>query len=100
MFALITLGLLALIAGISLLGSALLDTCLDFIDKRREEYIDIVIEQLEHLAPEIVIHRITGDPKVSDLIEPDWLIKKFCVLNEIDKEMKRRDSYQGKNLKI
>ena len=66
----------------------------------REEYVDIVCDQLEFLRPEIVINRITGDPKASDLVEPDWLIKKFCVLNEIDKEMKRRDSYQGKNLKI
>lgn len=62
----------------------------------KEEYIDIVIEQLEHLRPEIVIHRITGDPKLEELIEPYWLTKKFCVLNDIDKEMVRRDSYQGK----
>ncbi len=64
----------------------------------KEEYIDIVIDQLELLRPEIVIHRITGDPKLDDLVEPDWLIKKFCVLNDIDKEMVRRDSYQGKRL--
>lgn len=63
----------------------------------KEEYIDIVIDQLELLRPEIVIHRITGDPKLDDLIEPDWLIKKFCVLNDIDKEMVKRDSYQGKS---
>ena len=62
----------------------------------REEYVDIVCDQLELLRPEIVINRITGDPKVDDLIEPSWLTKKFCVLNEIDKEMVRRDSYQGK----
>lgn len=64
----------------------------------KEEYIDIVIDQLELLRPEIVIHRITGDPKLDDLVEPDWLIKKFCVLNDIDKEMVRRNSYQGKKL--
>ena len=65
----------------------------------REEYVDIVCDQLEYLRPEIVINRITGDPKADDLIEPNWLIKKFCVLNEIDKEMKKRNSYQGKKLK-
>lgn len=64
----------------------------------RDEYIDIVCTQLEYLRPEIVIHRITGDPKISDLIEPDWLIKKVTILNDIDKEMKKRDSYQGKSL--
>ena len=64
----------------------------------KEEYIDIVITQLEYLRPEIVIHRITGDPDPKELIEPTWLIKKFCVLNDIDKEMVKRDTYQGKNL--
>lgn len=61
----------------------------------KEEYIDIVINQLELLRPEIVIHRITGDPKKEDLIEPIWLLKKFCVINDIDKEMVKRDTYQG-----
>lgn len=64
----------------------------------KEEYIDIVIQQLEYLRPEIVIHRITSDPDPKNLIEPAWLIKKFCVLNDIDKEMKRRNTYQGKKL--
>ena len=61
----------------------------------KEEYIDIVVDQLEYLRPEIVIHRITGDPKKEELIEPKWLVKKFCVLNDIDKEMVRRNTYQG-----
>lgn len=64
----------------------------------KDEYIDIVVSQLEFLRPSIVIHRITGDPKVDDLIEPTWLIKKFVVLNDIDKELKRRNTYQGKAL--
>ena len=61
----------------------------------KEEYVDIVVDQLEHLREEIVIHRITGDPDPQELIEPNWLIKKFCVMNDIDKEMVRRDTYQG-----
>lgn len=64
----------------------------------KEEYIDIVIDQLELLRPEIVIHRITGDPVKEDLVAPTWLLKKFCVLNDIDKEMVKRNSYQGKRL--
>ena len=63
----------------------------------KDEYIDIVIKQLELLNSKIVIHRITSDPDVSTLIEPTWLIKKFCLLNDIDKEMVKRDTYQGKN---
>ena len=61
----------------------------------REEYIDIVCDQLEYLREDIVIHRLTGDPMVSELIEPKWLTNKTTILNDIDKEMKRRDSYQG-----
>lgn len=64
----------------------------------QEEYVDIVIDQLELLRPEIVIHRITGDPVKEDLIAPTWLLKKFCVLNEIDKEMVKRETYQGKKV--
>ncbi len=61
----------------------------------RDEYIDIVCDQLESLREDIVVNRITGDPKVSDLIEPDWLVKKVTILNDIDKEMAKRNSYQG-----
>ena len=85
--------------------SILKDTKLALIYKKekfklitREEYIDIVCDQLELLRPEIVIHRITGDPKISDLIEPDWLCKKVTILNDIDKEMSKRNSYQGKRI--
>lgn len=64
----------------------------------KDEYIDIVVSQLEVLKPEIVIHRLTGDPKKEDLIAPDWVLKKFVVLNDIDKEMKRRDTCQGSKI--
>ena len=85
--------------------SILKDTPLEYLYEKekfhiltKEEYIDIVIDQLELLRPEIVIHRITGDPKIDDLIEPTWLVKKFSVLNDIDKEMVKRNTYQGAKL--
>ncbi len=61
----------------------------------KEEYVNIVVKQLEYLRPEIVIHRLTGDPDPKNIIEPTWLIKKFTVLNEIDKLMAKNDLYQG-----
>ena len=61
----------------------------------KDEYIDIVIKQLELLSEKVVIERITGDPVKEELITPDWLLKKFCVLNDIDKEMVKRNTYQG-----
>ena len=42
------------------------------------------------LRDDIVINRITGDPDKTLVIEPKWLLKKFCVLNEIDKEMENK----------
>ena len=61
----------------------------------RDEYIDIVCTQLEYLREDIVVNRITGDPMVSELIEPKWLTNKTTILNDIDKLMKQRDTYQG-----
>lgn len=61
----------------------------------KEEYIDIVIKQLEVLREEIVINRITSDPDKDLLVEPIWLTKKCQLLNDIDKEMKKRNTYQG-----
>jgi radical SAM protein (TIGR01212 family) len=60
-----------------------------------EQYIDIVCNQIELLPPHVVIQRITGDGDKDKLIGPLWSLKKFVVMNEIDKEMKRRDTYQG-----
>ncbi|MEC9484564.1 MAG: TIGR01212 family radical SAM protein [Candidatus Izemoplasma sp.] len=59
------------------------------------EYVDIVCDQLEWLRDDIIIHRLTGDAPKALLIEPKWSLKKFVVMNEIDKEMRRRDTYQG-----
>jgi len=60
-----------------------------------EEYVSIVCDQLEVLPPDTVIERVTGDGAKDDLIAPLWSLKKFVVINEIDKEMLRRGTYQG-----
>ena len=61
----------------------------------RQEYIDIVVEQLRYIKPEIVIERLTGDGKIDDLIAPLWSIKKVTILNDIDNKIKELDVYQG-----
>lgn len=60
-----------------------------------DEYVNIVTEQLSILKPDIIIHRINGDPKKEELIVPIWSLKKFIIMNEIDKEMIRKKYYQG-----
>lgn len=61
-----------------------------------DEYVSLICDQLEIIPPDVIIQRLTGDGAKDDLIAPLWSLKKFCVLNEIDKEMRRRDSFQGK----
>ena len=61
----------------------------------KEEYINIVCEQLEYLRPEIVIHRIISSPKREELIAPKWLLNKINVLNDIDKYMIKQNIYQS-----
>lgn len=60
-----------------------------------EEYVDIVTTQLRYLSQDIVIHRVTGDSPKELLIAPSWTLKKFVVINEIDKLMRKEKIYQG-----
>lgn len=62
----------------------------------QEEYLNILIDCLEHLRPDIVIHRVTGDGPKELLIAPTWSSAKRTVLNHLHHEMKLRESYQGK----
>ncbi|MBA4688954.1 MAG: TIGR01212 family radical SAM protein [Candidatus Galacturonibacter soehngenii] len=61
-----------------------------------EEYTDIVIQILERMPDDIVIHRITGDGPKSLLIEPKWSLNKKLVLNHIQRQFKQKDTWQGK----
>lgn len=70
-----------------------------FYTLKREEYIELVANQLTYLPKEMIIERLTGDGKVDDLIEPLWSIKKVTILNDIDKYMAYHDLYQGMNVK-
>jgi len=61
-----------------------------------DDYVNIVCDQLEILPPNLIIQRVTGDGNKDTLIAPLWSLKKFVVMNEIDKELVRRNSWQGK----
>lgn len=62
----------------------------------KEAYIDIVCRQLEQLPPETVIERLTGDGDKRFLLAPNWRCGKITVLAGIDKILKERNSWQGK----
>ena len=65
-----------------------------------ESYISCVISCIEMLRPDIVIERMTGDGPRDLLIAPTWSLHKRNVLNSIHQEMKRRDSFQGKQWQV
>lgn len=66
-----------------------------FLEK--EEYIDLICEAITILPPDMVIHRLTGDAPRNLLIGPMWSLKKWEVLNGIDKALEDRKIYQGIN---
>lgn len=65
----------------------------------QEEYIRLIVDALEILPPEMVVHRLTGDGPKDLLVGPSWSKNKRMVLNGIEKELIRRDSYQSKYFK-
>lgn len=65
----------------------------------REEYLNLLIECLEHLDPSIVIHRMTGDGPADLLIAPLWASRKREVLNLLHHEMKIWGNWQGRQFR-
>lgn len=65
----------------------------------RDEYVALVVDALELLDPQIMIHRLMGDGR-SELVAPDWSRRKLEVLNRIDAELVKRDSRQGGRLSV
>ena len=62
----------------------------------KEEYIDLVIDCIEHLPKDVVLHRVTGDGPKSLLIAPLWSGNKKDVLNSLHRRFKERGAYQGR----
>lgn len=62
----------------------------------QDDYTNLVCDQLEILPKEMIVHRITGDGPIDLMVGPMWSVNKWEVLNEIDDELARRNSYQGK----
>ena len=62
----------------------------------RDEYVDLVVRQLEVMNPKIIMHRITGDGPRENLVGPWWSINKWEILNQIDDTLTERETYQGR----
>ncbi|NPV26784.1 MAG: TIGR01212 family radical SAM protein [Firmicutes bacterium] len=65
-----------------------------FLDQ--DTYVKLVVDILEILPPAVVIHRLTGDSPRELILGPMWSLKKWEVLNAIDAELERRNTWQGR----
>ena len=63
-----------------------------------DEYIDLVIDYVEHLRPDLVLERFISQSPRSLLIAPDWGLKNHEFTDRLRRRMQERDSWQGKNL--
>ena len=61
-----------------------------------DEYIDLVIDFLEKINPEIAIERFVSQSPKELLVAPDWGLKNFEFTDKVEKRLKERDTWQGK----
>lgn len=70
----------------------------DFRLLTEREYISWVVDFMELLAPEMIIHRLTGETYRTITVAPEWSINKIGLINAIENELARRDTWQGHRL--
>jgi len=61
-----------------------------------DEYIDLVIDYVEQLRPDMVLERFVSQSPKELLIAPDWGLKNYEFTERVKKRMRERDAYQGK----
>jgi uncharacterized protein len=62
----------------------------------RDEYVALVVDFLERLNPNMIVHRLSGETYRAITIAPDWSIDKIGVHNAIYKALENRDTWQGR----
>ena len=67
----------------------------EYVPLDKEEYVSLVADAIERLPEECVVARVTGDGMADDLLAPLWSMKKVSVINDIDKELFSRNTWQG-----
>jgi hypothetical protein len=65
--------------------------CLD-----QDAYVELVCDFLEHIPPQVVIQRLTGDPHPHELVAPQWALERNETFARINRELERRDTWQGR----
>ena len=65
-----------------------------------DEYIELVIDYVEHLRPTLVLERFVSQSPKELLIAPDWGLKNYEFIHRVQKRMKELDAYQGKKYEM
>ena len=68
----------------------------EYTPLEKDEYVSLVADAIELLPPDTVVARVTGDGMADELLAPEWSRKKVSVINDIDKLLYQRNSWQGK----
>jgi radical SAM protein (TIGR01212 family) len=76
-------------------GLARLHQAGEYVCLREDQYVNLAVDFIERLPPQLVIHRLTGDPHPEELVAPAWCLNKSRVLGRIREEFARRGSRQG-----
>ena len=61
-----------------------------------DEYINVVVDYLENLRPDIIVERFASQSPKELLIAPDWGLKNYELVEKIKRRMRERDTWQGK----
>ena len=61
-----------------------------------EEYIELLIDFIENLRPDIALDRFISQSPAEWLVAPNWNIKNFEFVHKLEKQMLQRHAYQGK----
>ena len=64
----------------------------------QNEYVDLICDVIERLPPQMVIQRLTGDPRRHELVAPRWAMDKIQTLDLIKQRLEERDTWQGRLL--
>ena len=70
----------------------------EFMPLEFDDYANLVVDFLQEIPEDVIIHRLCGDTARRFLIAPDWSVNKFLILDRINRVLEERDTWQGKEV--
>jgi radical SAM protein (TIGR01212 family) len=69
----------------------------EYVPIHRQTFVHTLAQAISLLRPDIIIHRLNGDPQPEELLAPDWAKEKNVLLQEINNYLEERDIHQGEH---